>query len=236
MLFLKNKKINMKKIILLIFSSVVYAQNNNVTYGISAGINNSWANIDYNINKSIDYDFGGTGVDNKTFNYSIGIFLNYKLNNKVSFQPEIKYSKLAFSTNYYSGKNNEIQRWQNFYNLNYIRIPLNVNYGISKKINLFLGPEFGVLLIDKRGYDGYIKYASGNIRNFSYITKGSFLHSYIFNTIDFGLNGGLSYSIFSKTNIGLKYYLGIIDIRRSNPNNNTVKINYAELTIGYKLN
>ena len=226
----------MKKIILLIFSSVVYAQNNNVTYGISAGINNSWANIGYNINKSSDFYFGGTAENKKMLNYSIGVFLNYKLNNKVSFQPEIKYSKLAFATNYYYGKNNEIQRWQNFYNFNYIRIPLNVNYGISKKVNLFLGPEFGVLLNVKREYVSYFKYANGYVANENYISKSKFLSNDIFNTIDFGLNGGLSYSIFNKANIGLKYYFGINDIRSSNPNNNSAKIHYAELTIGYKLN
>lgn len=226
----------MKKIILLIFSSVVYAQNNNVTYGISLGINDSWANIDYNINKSSDFYFGGTAENKKMFNYSIGIFLNYKLNNKVSFQPEIKYSKLAVSTNYYKGKNNELQRWQNFYNFNYIRIPLNVNYGISKKINLFLGPEIGVLLNVKREYVSYTKYANGYVANENYISKSKFLSNEIINTIDYGLSGGVSYSVFSKTNIGLKYYLGINDIRSSNPNDNSAKNNYVELTIGYKLN
>jgi len=95
-----------------------------------------------------------TKVDGKTFQqefkygYNIGGFAEIGLGKQFSFQPEVLFNQYSSSldSNYKSIYENVIASNQSKVKLNYLTIPLLIDYKLLGPIHLQAGPQFGILM------------------------------------------------------------------------------------------
>lgn len=126
------KSLFLSAVVALFFFSSSHAQ------GFGVGVK-----VGTNINKIQGQSF----KDKFTYGYSAGLFADVKLSNKWSLQPEVLFNQVSADTSdrfsdlysFNSGKVSSIK-------LNYLSIPLLLNYNISKGISLQAGPQYGILM------------------------------------------------------------------------------------------
>lgn len=119
-----------------LFTSLVRAQDK--TYGYGLGIK-----VGTNINKISGLSF----KDQFTYGYSAGAFADIKLNKNWSLQPEVLFNQVTADTSsqfrdLYDLSGDKISKIK----LNYLSIPVLLNYHVSKGIALQAGPQFGILM------------------------------------------------------------------------------------------
>jgi len=130
------KSLILSSILALFFFSFSNAQ------GFGVGVK-----VGTNINKLQGQSF----KEEFTYGYSAGAYADIKLGNKWSIQPEVLFNQVSADTSdkfsdlvdFNSGKVSKIK-------LNYISIPLLLNYNISKGISLQAGPQYGILMSQDR--------------------------------------------------------------------------------------
>lgn len=124
-----------------------------------------------------------------------GIYANIDLTNKISFQPELLYSR--------QGVEFDIEGDYEHAKLEYLNIPLMFQYGISDHFKVELGPQIGILLNADTEFrtieDGAV---------FNTIFDGS---NYT-KSIDVGLNIGGSYHMDNGLNLSIRYNYGLTKI------------------------
>lgn len=96
-----------------------------------------------NINKMQGQSF----KDQFTYGYSAGAYADIKLGSKWSIQPEVLFNQVSTDTSnkfsdLYDINADKISKIK----LNYISIPLLLNYNISKGISVQAGPQYGILM------------------------------------------------------------------------------------------
>ena len=115
---------------MLLICSLSFAQGFN--FGIKGGAS---------INK-ID---GKSFKDEFTYGYHLGAFATIGLGKKFAIQPEVLFNQFktdtssSFSSLYQFNKVNDIK-------LNYLSIPILLNYNVSNILALQVGPQFGILM------------------------------------------------------------------------------------------
>jgi hypothetical protein len=95
-----------------------------------------------------------TKVDGKSFKeqfeygYNLGGFAEIKLSDKFSFNPEVLFSQNSstLDSNYKSIYENVIASDQSKVKLNYLTIPLLLDYKFLGPVHLQAGPQFGILM------------------------------------------------------------------------------------------
>lgn len=163
-----------------------------------------------NINKIQGQSF----KDEFTYGYSAGAYADIKLGSKWSIQPEVLFNQVSADTSdkfsdlvdLNSGKVSKIK-------LNYLSIPLLLNYNISKGISLQAGPQYGILMSQDRNLleDGKEAFKKG----------------------DFSLLGGLQIK-FSSIRLYGRYAVGLNNISDVT-NNDKWKNQSIQLGIGLTL-
>lgn len=130
------KSLFLSAILSVFFFSFSHAQ------GFGVGVK-----VGTNINKIQGQSF----KDEFTYGYSAGAYADIKLGSKWSIQPEVLFNQVSADTSdkfsdlvdFNSGKVSQIK-------LNYLSIPLLLNYNISKGISLQAGPQYGILMSQDR--------------------------------------------------------------------------------------
>lgn len=195
----------MKKLLLgviaIIFSVAVNSQ---VTSGAKAGVVFSkLASFEANGSGLIE-DVASTIEDGRT-GYFAGFFVGIPINEKLSFQPEFQYVQ--------QGSNADALR------IDYLQLPLAINYDISQKLFVNVGPQLG-LRVWTPGDSGLI------------------------DSFDYSVFGSLGYHITESIFIEARYSLGFNDIAKggridlslndelANP---SFKNSYLYFGLGYKL-
>ncbi len=122
----------------LLFSTASAQKDKDKSYGYGLGVK-----VGTNINKIAGVSF----KDQFTYGYSAGVFGDIKLNNEWSIQPEVLFNQVSADTSsqfrdLYALSIDKISKIK----LNYLTIPVLVNYHLSKGIAFQLGPQFGVLV------------------------------------------------------------------------------------------
>ena len=169
---MKTKLISLAAM-LLIFSAS-YSQ---LHFGIKAG-----ASINKITGKSFKEEF--------TYGYHAGAYVTVGLGGKLSIQPEVLFNQFktdtssSFSSVYQFNKINHIT-------LNYLNIPILLNYNVGKMVALQAGPQFGIL-IDK---------------NKNLLQNGQ----EAFKNGDFSMIGGLQLKLL-KFRVYGRYVVGLSDI------------------------
>lgn len=170
----------------IIIGTMAFAQSTNgPKFGIKAGGNLSSV----------------TGSDSKSkFGFYAGAFVNIPISEAFSIQPEVIYSQQGTKAKdkYYFVVIAETDRKQI---LNYINVPVMVQYNATSKFYLEAGPEFG-FLISAKAEENFLG------KSFSRDNKSSL------NTFNFGLGLGLGYKLMPKLGINARYIAGLTEIAK----------------------
>jgi hypothetical protein len=177
------KRITLTLFTVLLISGAAFAQHANI--GIKGGVNSFTIRSDNN--SSFDSKLG----------FHLGLLGHFHLSNQFAFQPELVYSQQGTQFTV-AGQDVKL-------NLNYINVPLLLQYMFDNGFRLQAGPQLGFLASAK----SEISNSSSNVKD-------------DFEGIDLGLAVGASY-VNPATNIGidLRYNVGLNNIsKESNTNYN----------------
>ena len=185
---IKAKHNLMKKAILLI--SILYFISESLKAQIQIGAKSGVNYVNTVLNNTPN------GIDSGTkyrLGYHIGIYNKIPIYNKLSFRPELLFSSKGYS---FERLPNSPLTEDGSMHLNYINLPLLLDYKVVDKIALTLGPELGYLLTAKS------KRESG-----TFDTKNLWD-----NFFDFGLSTGINYLIYDKLGIEFRYTHGFSSV------------------------
>lgn len=181
------KKITATAIALFVYgSTALFAQH--ITYGIKGGANiTGGVNYSQAANGSLaEMGFPATDLHFKSrllFAYHAGVYGNVTLSKKLSLQPEVLYSnqqyKLRAPYNVYGMSGTA----ELYFKLQYINIPVMVQYHTSPRFYIEAGPQAGILLSIK---------GTGSATQFGSETKDLKSSS---RTIDLSLAAGAGYHL-----------------------------------------
>jgi len=189
----------MKKII---FAAVAvfgfaFANAQETKFGAKAGLNLS--------------NFTGDAENSSTkVGFQVGAFVEIKVSEKFSVQPEVMFSALGATEEFFGITVNT--------NLNYIVVPVMAKYYVAGAFSLEAGPQIGFLMSAKSEADGG---ESVDIKD-------------IVNSTDFGINVGAGYDVTENINLGLRYTIGVSNIVKDAPDNFSVGNSNIAFAIGYK--
>ncbi|MXS70790.1 outer membrane beta-barrel protein [Flavobacteriaceae bacterium W22] len=176
----------MKKILLglaIVTSSLSFAQDKTESsasatrFGLKAGLNLSSINTD--------------GFKGKAGIYG-GIFANIPLGTSVSVQPEVLYNNAGAKVEGMSDVK---------LNLDYISVPIMIQYNIMPELYLEAGPQFSAAINKEVKTDA----GSADVKD-------------LFRNFDFGVGLGAGYYFTNNIGITARYAAGLIDISHNNPN------------------
>ena len=191
------KKISLFFCTLFLTATTILAQNSAI--GLKAGANIS------NLNNS------GTDMGSKV-GFNGGLLAHVHLTPNLALQPEVVYSG--------QGAKYTVAGVEHSLNLDYINIPLQLQYMFASGLRLQTGPQVGFLANVKD------KISNGNETNF--------FTSEDFKTVDFSWSAGLGYLGASGLGIDGRYNFGISNI--NNVGSNVIKNNVFQVGLFYMLN
>ena len=168
--------------LLVILTSVfVYTQAQKVQYGVTGALNFSAVS--------------GNGLSAKSqTGYNLGGYAEISLNKTFSLQPEVLFNMMSVSrsddfTTFYI--NNSQENARTSFNLGYLSIPILINYKLSPKFTINVGPQYNILV-----------YSNENLMYDRQAFKNS----------DFGIRGGVQFAPSTSFNLFASYYSGIANI------------------------
>lgn len=165
-------------------------------FGVKAGINLATTALE-----DIPTGFTKPETHNKTGFYG-GVFVNIPMGQVFKFQPELLYSAQGTKMNY-TYLSNKIE---GDINLDYLTLPLMVQYQTPGGFYVELGPQVGYMI----GKPKFSPASGGSETDLSDYTD----------KFDFAINGGLGYMTRIGLGIGARYSYGItnaMDAKNPNP-------------------
>src|SRR5436190_395490 len=130
----------------------------------------------------------------------VGLFLQSKINQNWAFQPELLYSGQG---QHYT---NDLDQ-RKVLSLDYLQLPLMVQYYPAPKVYLEAGPQVGLLLSSQTKDAGTGNHNKSNDDNYR--------------SADIGINAGLGVNITNRIGIYGRYTQGLMDITKSTDNSRT---------------
>ncbi|HYW95417.1 MAG TPA: porin family protein [Bacteroidales bacterium] len=182
--------------------------------GIKGGLNLSWLTIDQANDNNIIPGFNA------------GVWGHLMMNEKFGIQPEVLYSgkgmKAVYNKDFLGF---DVADGTTKLNLNYIDIPVYLTYNLAEDFNFHIGPYVGFLM------NAHIN-TDSQILNFMNVNSSDDIDRSKFNTIDYGLAGGLGFSI-DPLIFGFNYSIGLNQVAKDgestedllgNAKNNTIQV------------
>lgn len=154
-------------------------------FGVKAGVNVSSLSVDNQLHKQ-----------EAKMGFNAGVFAYFPVGNEFSIQPELLYS--TYGDKYTSG-NASYSR-----NLNYVALPVMVQYNITPSLYAEFGPEFGYMISSN------VKSVAGNN---AVVTQKD---SEKFNRFNIGLGIGGGYYFLPNFGITVRYNAGLTNINGAN--------------------
>jgi hypothetical protein len=190
------KKVIMFCAVLVLFSTIVFSQQ--TRFGIGGGLAISRGSYE-----------PSEGLDRRVFaGFDGGALLEIGVTPKFMFQPEVNFSIMGVEIN--NGEREATIK------LRYITTPVLAKLNVSRKINLFAGPQLGFLTWAKR---------DSSFTNEMIDLKQDFKQN------DFGLVFGGEYKFGKHIFLGGRYYLGLHNVAES-WNNFEMKNRYVSFRTG----
>jgi long-subunit fatty acid transport protein len=203
------KKIILSSLLVLAFG-FTYAQK--AEFGIKGGLNVANQN----------YSGDGAPSPSSIIGFHIGGFVDVKISDKFSIQPELLYSTQGSKFNLDVPYDGQDYSTENTFKLAYINIPVMFKYYAAAKFSLEAGPQIGFLVDSKLKTNVIGQSVSQDAKD-------------IFESIDFGLNLGAGYDFTKKLSVGIRYNLGLTNVMKTESGDNSeVKNSVFSLSVGYK--
>jgi len=164
-----------------------------VEFGVKAGLNLATIAVD--------------DVDENNFKagFHAGLSAKFPLSESFALQPEVlftqKGAKTVYDTDFLGF---DVADGETTYNLNYIDIPVYAVYNFTENFNLHLGPYLGILVSANAE-------TQAEVLEFINVDDSDELNEDRFNTITYGLTGGLGFDL-GMLSIGANYNLGLAPV------------------------
>ncbi len=216
----------MKKLILgiaLTAGSLAFAQTTTTTstssmstdsavrFGVKAGMNVSSLSDD-----------GSLEDQGSKIGFNAGVFANIPVGSMFSVQPEVLYSQ-------YGDKYDQViagNRYSYANHLDYITVPVMLQYNLIPNLYVEAGPEFGFMVSAKNK-------AKNETNNDIISESGNYKDN--FNTFNFGLGLGAGYYFTDNIGITARYVAGLTDIAKNRPDNsNAIRNNVFQVGLAFK--
>ena len=205
----------MKKIILTVAAVFAFgfANAQETKFGVKGGVN--FANL------------SGDIEDNSTkVGFNVGSFVEIKISDKFSLQPELLFSTQGTKEEYSETFNGTTINYDSKLNLSYLNIPVMAKFYVADKFSLEAGPQIGFLLSAKTKTevtDG--TNSSSEEEDFKDNVEST----------DFGLNFGAGYDFTSNLSAGFRYNLGLSNVAKTEAGDDTkIKNTVLSVSLAYK--
>ncbi len=209
----------------------------------------------------IDYDMTYSltnGTSSQSSGYSVGAFINFPINDKISIQSGLGYNMISnlillrsdtvIQQNDIQGKVYQVTD-KSTWDIEYLNLPIIFKYKISPKFRVLIGPQISYALTAPV-YTNTLNYKKDQNGNYTLVNPAdtSLFSRYTTNTSNFNsdisrfnlqLQTGLQWNMSKSFDLSLMYYIGLTNTLKNKDNyiftvgneNNT----RLQLRIGYKL-
>jgi opacity protein-like surface antigen len=204
----------MKKIILTAVAVLVFGFVNaqKAEFGIKGGLNVANQSYSGEVSPSPSSIIG----------FHIGGFVEVKVSDKFSIQPELLYSTQGSEFDMTVNNNGIYYDTKNTFKLAYINIPVMFKYYAAEKFSLQAGPQIGFLTSSKMETEVIGQSVTQDVKD-------------LFETVDFGLNIGAGYDFTKKVSAGIRYNFGLANVAKiDDGSNDKIKNNVFSVSLGYK--
>lgn len=206
----------MKKIILTAVAVFAFSFTNaqKAQFGLKGGLNIA------------NQSFSGEGAPSASSltGINVGCFVEVKISEKISIQPELLYSTQGSNFDLSVDYDGNVYDTNNAFKLSYINIPVIFKYYVDKKFSLEAGPQIGFLTSSKIETKVLGQSVSQDAEAF-------------FKSVDFGFNFGVGYDFTKKLSASIRYNIGLSNIGSDEfaTGDDTVKNNVFSVNLGFKL-
>ena len=212
----------MKKVLLTAVAvfGFMTIQAQEIKYGAKAGLNLATLNGDVEDAKSL-------------IGAHLGGFVEIKINEKFSFQPELLYSMQgAKSEEILWNDGFTVEKINNKFKLGYMNIPLMLKYHVKQGFFVEFGPQVGFLISAKNDYD-YTEYYVSDGEVYISESDSEDIKDNL-KSIDFGLNFGFGYEFTENVFASARYNVGLSDINDVQGSNVEIQNGVFQFSVGYK--
>jgi opacity protein-like surface antigen len=203
------KKIILSSLLVLAFG-FTYAQK--AEFGIKGGLNVA------------NQNYSGDGAPSPTsiIGFQVGGFVDIKISDKFSIQPELLYSTQGSKFNLLVNTDGSNYDTKNTFLLSYINVPVMFKYYAAEKFSLEAGPQIGFMVDSKLKTDVIGQSVTQDAKD-------------LFESVDFGLNLGAGYDFTKKISAGIRYNFGLTNVMKTESGDNSkIKNSVFSLSVGYK--
>jgi len=209
----------MKKIFLAVTTlfTIVISNAQEIKYGAKAGLNLS----------TLTGDVGSYDVKSKA-GFHVGGFVEFKITDKFSVQPELLYSTQGAKFEYFSSDEFSSTSDKRDVKLGYLNVPIMAKYFVLPGFTIEAGPQIGFLLSAKNEFD-YQSYITEQ-----YNSSGEDDIKDDSKAVDFGFNVGLGYEFTENIFVQARYNLGLTSISENASDEFDPKNGVLQISVGYK--
>ncbi len=201
-----------------------------ITFGVKAGFNASTLS---------KYDGNGEYDNDQKLKpgFNAGVFVHIPVADKFSIQPELLFNQLGSKTEereeFYV--NSDLYRRDVDYKktLNYLTLPIMVQYKILPQLYVEAGPEFGFLLGGKDKGDITMSKNSGNTTTTQTTTFSEKIVKDLYNRFNFGMGIGAGYYFTENFGVTARFTAGITDIYKHN-SADAIRNNAFQVGVAYQ--
>lgn len=204
----------MKKIILssLLILAVSFTYAQKAEFGVKGGLNIANQN----------YSGEDAPSPSSIIGFHIGGFVDVKISEKFSFQPELIYSTQGSKFSENLSIEGDVYNVDATLKMAYINIPVMFKYYVADKFNLEAGPQIGFLTSCKMKVEAMGLSETEDVKD-------------SFESIDFGLNIGAGYDFTEKLSAGVRYNFGLSNVAKTEAGDDSeIKNSVFSLSVGYK--
>lgn len=167
----------------------------------------------------------------------IGVFANIPLAEKFSIQPELLFSQLGSKTEDIFIHNSENSSTKHEYtyktNLNYLTLPVMIQYNILPQLYVEAGPEFGLLLGGKINGDGRSEVIFEGTITTGTESFSENITMKLYNKFNFGIGIGAGYYFTQNFGVTARFTAGITGIFK-NDYGSKVRNNALQIGVAYQ--
>lgn len=167
----------------------------------------------------------------------IGVFANIPLAEKFSIQPELLFSQLGSKTEDIFIHNSENSSTKHEYtyktNLNYLTLPVMIQYNILPQLYVEAGPEFGLLLGGKINGDGRSEVIFEGTTTTGTESFSENITMKLYNKFNFGIGIGAGYYFTQNFGVTARFTAGITEIFK-NDYGSKVRNNALQIGVAYQ--
>ncbi len=205
-------------------STMSFAQLSSIGFGVKGGVNVSTMNQKFDGKEIFDDADARIG-------FHAGVFLNIPLMGNLSVQPEVIYNNVGnkyekeFDLPIIGKRKVGVKN-----NLDYVAVPVMLQYDIAQGLYLEAGPQFSFLLDQKNKFEGIDK---DRIEDLGTAFVNLLHDKNDYKGFDLGLGVGAGYKLYKNIGINARYIVGLSNnskLKDFDIKNNTFQ---AGITLGF---